>query len=94
MTLKSRLLAGVFYAVSAAMCALPTSAQSGNDRATHSFAESQPVPGSYIVVLKRHVDNPAAEARSITSGFGGRARHVFSKALKGFVVSLSDAELA
>lgn len=94
MTFKSRLLAGVFCAVSAAMFALSASAQNGNDRATHSFAESQPIPGSYIVVLKHHVENPAAEARSITSGFGGRARHVFSKALKGFVVSLSDAELA
>lgn len=93
MTLKSRLLVGIFCAASTAMFALSASAQNNNNRATHPFTASQPIPGSYIVVFKSHVDNPAVEARSIASGFGGRARHVFSSALKGFVVSMSDAEL-
>lgn len=61
--------------------------------ATHPFAQSQPIPGRYIVVFKDSVGNPAAEAANLARGLGGQLHHTYTSALKGFAVSLPDAAL-
>ena len=72
----------------------PTSfAQPTGDAATHPFAQSQPIPGRYIVVFKKSVPNPAAEAANLMHGHGGQLHHTYSGALKGFAASLPEAAL-
>ena len=45
----------------------------------------------YIVVLREHVANPAAEAGNAARGHAGRVEFTYTRALKGFAVSLPDA---
>ena len=72
----------------------PTSfAQPAGDAATHPFSQSQPIPGRYIVVFKKSVPNPAAEAANLMQGRGGQLHHTYSGALKGFAASLPEAAL-
>ncbi len=61
--------------------------------ATHPFADSRPVPGRYIVVFKKSIGNPAAEAANVMRGRGGQIHHVYSHALKGFAATLTEAAL-
>jgi len=71
----------------------PTSfAQTTGDAPTHPFAQSQPIPGRYIVVFKKTVANPAAEAANLMQG-RGQLHHTYSGALKGFAASLPEAAL-
>ncbi|MDO8774367.1 MAG: S8 family peptidase [Burkholderiaceae bacterium] len=61
--------------------------------ATHPYAQSQPIPGRYIVVFHDSVNNPAAEAANLVRGFGGQLHHTYTSAIKGFAASLPDAAL-
>lgn len=45
----------------------------------------------YIVVFRSHVGNPNAEATSVMRGRGGQITHSFSRAVKGFAVTLPKA---
>jgi subtilisin family serine protease len=49
------------------------------------------IPGNYIVVLNEQAGNPHEEALSLASTYGGSARHVYARALKGFSVTLPEA---
>src|SRR5215211_9547782 len=49
------------------------------------------IPGNYIVVLNEQAGNPHEEALSLASTYGGSARHVYARALKGFSGTLSEA---
>ena len=69
------------------------SAQAPDARATHSFAQSRPVPGRYIVVFNGSVGNPAAAAANMMQGTGGQLHHTYSGAIKGFAASLPEAAL-
>lgn len=61
--------------------------------ATHPYAQSQPIPGHYIVVFWDSVNSPAAEAANLLRAFGGQLHHTYSSAIKGFAASLPDAAL-
>ncbi|MEI7445241.1 MAG: S8 family peptidase, partial [Burkholderiales bacterium] len=45
----------------------------------------------YVVVFRRTVADPAAAAEDVTRGRGGRVDFTYTRALKGFAVSLPDA---
>src|SRR5690242_2905206 len=49
------------------------------------------IPGSYIVVLNEQAGQPHQAALALTFAYGGAARHVYSKALKDFSVTLTEA---
>jgi subtilisin family serine protease len=89
--LSARLARLVFCAGLAALSAAGLSAQPVEGRANHSFARSQPIPGRYIVVLKDDVAEPHAESDRKVRRHGGRRHHSFSRTIKGFSASMSDA---
>src|SRR5881409_476715 len=45
------------------------------------------VPGQYVVVLRRDVTDAPGVARRLAAQSGGRLRHVYTAALRGFSVS-------
>lgn len=55
---------------------------------------SHVIPGQYIVVFKRDVNDADASARSLVALYGGSLRHVYTSALNGFAANLSDAAVA
>jgi len=55
---------------------------------------SQVVPGQYVVVFKRDVNDPDASARTLVALYGGSLRHTYTSALKGFAARLPDAAVA
>jgi len=55
---------------------------------------SRPIPGRYVVVFKKTVANPAAEAQALVRAGGGQLRHSYSHALKGFAATLPEAALS
>ena len=79
-----------------ALSGLAAQAQPPDSPPSHPFAQSRPVAGRYIVVFKRDVANPAAEAANHMRGAGAGAQlhHVYSTAIKGFAATLPDAALA
>ncbi|UUZ67597.1 S8 family serine peptidase [Polaromonas sp. P2-4] len=89
----ARLFALGVYAAALAIAAPAALAQAVEPPATHPYAQSQPIPGRYIVVFKDSVSNPAAEAANLMRGRGGQLHHTYSSALKGFAASLPDAAL-
>ncbi len=91
-TAFARLLAFSVYAA-ALVVGAPTLAQRVDPPANHPYAQSQPIPGRYIVVFWDSVNNPAAEAANLLRAFGGQLHHTYSSALKGFAASLPDAAL-
>lgn len=92
-TFLARLLALGVYATALAAGAPAALAQAVQPPATHPYAQSQPIPGRYIVVFKDSVANPAAEAANMARGLGGQLHHTYTRAIKGFAVSLPDAAL-
>lgn len=89
----ARLLALSVYATALAVGAPAALAQTVQPPTIHPYAQSQPIPGRYIVVFKDSVGNPAAEAANLARGLGGQLHHTYTSALKGFAVSLPDAAL-
>ncbi len=81
------------YAAAVALCSPAVLAQAADPPATHPYAQSQPIPGRYIVVFKDSVANPAAEAANLVRGLGGRLHHSYTSAIKGFAASLPAAAL-
>ena len=69
-------------------------AQAPESPPSHPFAQSSPVADRYIVVFKKDVGNPAAEAANHVRGPGAQLHHVYSAALKGFAATLPAAALA
>lgn len=80
-------------AAAAMVVVTPASFAQTTDAPSHPFAQSQPIPGRYIVVFKKSVPNPAAEAANLMRGHGGQLHHTYSGALKGFAASLPEAAL-
>jgi len=54
-------------------------------------AQSDPVPGEYIVVFQPSVANPAALAAQLVRSNGGTLRYTYTSALKGFAATLPAA---
>lgn len=81
------------YAAAVALCAPAALAQKIDPPATHPFSQSKPIPGRYIVVFKDSVSNSVAEVANVMHGHRGQVHHTYSRALKGFAVTLSDAAL-
>lgn len=92
-TTFARLLALSVYATALAIGAPAALAQAADPPATHPYAQSQPIPGRYIVVFWDSVNNPAAEAANLMRAFGGQLHHTYSSAIKGFAADLPDAAL-
>jgi subtilisin family serine protease len=94
-TFSRRAHAALFAALMAGPGAV-LHAQPAGPVPTHPFAQSQPIPNRYIVVFKRAVANPAAEAANVMRGSAaaGQVHHVYSAALKGFAATLPDNALA
>lgn len=57
-------------------------------------AQSEAVPGQYIVVFKSDVQDPEALAQSLIRAHGATHRYTYSHAIKGFAARLSDAAAA
>ena len=74
-------------------CLASAAAVAQGSPANHPYAQSRPIAGSYIVVFKDSVANPAAEAANALRGVGGQVHHMYSAALKGFSATLPDAAL-
>ncbi|MDB5873602.1 MAG: alkaline serine protease [Ramlibacter sp.] len=89
-SLPARLLKLVACAAFAALSATGISAQTADGRANPNF-QSQPIPGRYIVVFKDAVVDAEGEAERAVRRSGGRRHHTFSRAIKGFAASMSDA---
>jgi subtilisin family serine protease len=53
-------------------------------------ADSQPIPGRYIVVYKDSVADPQADSDRKVRAMNGRRHHAFTRVLKGFSATLSD----
>jgi aqualysin 1 len=68
-------------------------AQQAPGKPDFAYARSAPISGQYIVVFKRDVQNPAAEAAQIARAAGGSVKHVYTSAIKGFAASLPAAAL-
>lgn len=68
----------------------PGASAQAADGATHPFASSVPIPDRYIVVFRRTVADPAAEAASLVraAGPGAQLHHVYGTAVKGFAATL------
>jgi len=54
-------------------------------------AAPQPIPGRYIVVYKESIADPDAESARAVRNAGGVRHHTYTRALKGFTATLSDA---
>ncbi|MBG9387369.1 S8 family serine peptidase [Caenimonas sp. DR4.4] len=78
------------FAALALLGAFGASAQGADPAARHPF-RSQPIPGQYIVVFKDGVRDVAGETDKAVRRAGGRRHHTYSKAIKGFSASMSDA---
>jgi subtilisin family serine protease len=65
--------------------------QAQAQQATYPYAASRPIAGQYIVTFKTSVTDSHAAAASIVSSQGGRLRHAYSHAFKGFAATLPDA---
>jgi subtilisin family serine protease len=85
-------LARVLLCVGAALLTTAASAQTFEPQATHTF-RSQPLTDRYIVVFKKDVVNPRADAEDAARRAGGRHDRTFSRALKGFSATLSAEAL-
>jgi subtilisin family serine protease len=66
-------------------------AQPPLDSPARAFGQSRPIPGQYIVVFKDTVGDVQTEASALARHHGGQMKHVYTHALKGFSVSLTDA---
>jgi len=101
MNYKQASLAVAVFAIAACSDA-PTSAplRSPQPEAAPELAkipEGQAIPGQYIVVFRSDVSDPDARTRLKLAKHGGRLKHTYQKALKGFAAELSAqaaAELA
>lgn len=90
-----RLVRPALYASALALSGTLAHAQTPSPAPAHPFAQSQPVPGRYIVVFKDTVPSAAAEAANLMRGAGGgQLHHVYSSALKGFAATVPDRALA
>lgn len=64
-------------------------AQGKPEAASHPGGPSSPLKDRYIVVFKKDVTDPQAQAQSLVRGVAnGRLHHVYSSALKGFSATL------
>src|SRR3989442_5766051 len=55
---------------------------------------SHVIPGQYIVVFKRDVNDADASARSLVALYGGSLRYVYTSALHGFAANPSESAAA
>ncbi len=67
--------------------------QSPDPEASHKYPASRPIAGRYIVILKKHVQQPEQEAQSMMRGTKGQVHHTFNNALKGFSATIPESAL-
>lgn len=60
-------------------------------RPPQAFGPSLPIPGHYIVVFKRGVNEVRDQALALARSHGGQVEHVYTHALQGFAAKLPDA---
>ena len=63
------------------------------ERAAKPFAQSVPIPGRYIVVYKKSVEDADSETEKHVPKGSKKLHHVFKDSLKGFTADLTDAEV-
>lgn len=90
MILNSRVLRLALASLTVLSAAAAMS-QPGNSQPARPFAQSQSIPGQYIVVFKDSVGNAPAEAANLARGAGGQLLHSYSWAIKGFAATLPAA---
>ncbi|GIV96830.1 MAG: hypothetical protein KatS3mg057_1487 [Herpetosiphonaceae bacterium] len=61
---------------------------------TTTAAQTNAIPGEYIVVFKNTVADPTSKARGLARAHGLTLHHTYSHALKGFAATIPDARLA
>jgi hypothetical protein len=73
----------------------PTGVRPVEPRFSRTANPRQPVPGQYVVVLRKDVTDVAAVARRLTAQHGGAVRHLYRAALHGFALTkFPDAAVA
>jgi aqualysin 1 len=90
----SSLTAGAFVAAALGLSVSVASAQPATpaqERATHAFGASKPIPDSYIVVFKDSVDDPGRAAENLMRGRGGEIEFIYSNSIKGFSATMPKA---
>lgn len=85
----SRVLSALPLAAFLALATVPAQAQTVPGAATSPARPSVAVKDRYIVVFKKDVADPDAEAQRLMRGVAnGRVHHVYSQAIKGFAATI------
>jgi subtilisin family serine protease/chitodextrinase len=73
----------------------PTGPRPPEPQFSRNANQRRAVPGQYVIVFRPDVTDVGAAARSLTGQHGGKVRHVYTAALRGFAVSnLPEAAIA
>jgi len=91
-TLTSAALAGTMVGSAQATSEAPLLSPSSGAVRSSAQANSDPVPGSYIVVLRPKQSATKAVARA--KRLGGRVEHTYSSVIPGFAATLTARELS
>jgi len=91
---KLRALAAAVGAVSLAACQDAIGPSPDGAPATRAAAVAraggEPIPNQYIVVLDRDVSDVPGLAKKLSAASGGKVKHLYRAAIKGFSVTLPD----
>lgn len=85
------LAAVLTIAYSTAIQNTAVSAAGGQRQQGKLLRAERAIPGNYIVVLNDKAGDPYEAALGLTFAYGGSARHVYSRALRGFSVTMPEA---
>jgi subtilisin len=81
----------MLFACAGVVLAQPAGSDAGTDL---SFLEAgDPIPGRYIVVFERSVEDPGAQAERFSRRFGLEVLHVYRHALEGFNAEISGEDV-
>ena len=96
-----RLFAAVAVSIGLAACSdvpsgptVPADAPTAARSVRQTGKGGQPIPGRYVVVFKREVNDARGLARQLAAAHGGTLHHTYQHAIKGFAASLSDGAVA
>jgi subtilisin family serine protease len=89
---RAALAAGALVSLAALVSpAQAQTSQAQQQAPTFPYAASRPIAGQYIVKFKPDVADSRTEGATLAQANGGRMRHAFSHAFKGFAANLPDA---
>jgi subtilisin family serine protease len=87
-------IAIAFLSIVMISTSLMASANPAYDTPSYPYAQSRLVPDQYIIIFKKNVSNPQAEASNIVRANKGELIHNYQYAIKGFSARLPSAALS